>query len=163
MLRLTKIFHFDMAHVLKDYDGPCRNIHGHSYELRVTVKGEPICDPTNPKNGMVMDLHDLKCLVNDNIVSKLDHAFVVSSAMPADFIAVIKRDFEKVVVVDYQPTSENLILDMVMRLQRFYPSKLHCTASACRKRLVLTLSGKREFCYLLLAAGYWHDSPLVNL
>ena len=124
MLRLTKIFHFDMAHVLKDYDGPCRNIHGHSYELRVTVKGEPICDPTNPKNGMVMDLHDLKCLVNDNIVSKLDHAFVVSSVMPADFIAVIKRDFEKVVVVDYQPTSENLILDMVMRLQKVLPQQV---------------------------------------
>lgn len=124
MLRLTKIFHFDMAHVLKDYDGPCRNIHGHSYELRVTVKGEPICDPTNPKNGMVMDLHDLKCLVNDNIVSKLDHAFVVSSAMPADFIAVIKRDFEKVVVVDYQPTSENLIMDMVARLQKVLPQQV---------------------------------------
>ena len=117
MIRLTKIFHFDMAHVLKDYDGPCRNIHGHSYELRVTVKGEPICDPTNPKNGMVMDLHDLKCLVNDNIVSRLDHAFVVSSAMPADFISIIRRDFEKVVIVDYQPTSENLIMDMVSRLQ----------------------------------------------
>ena len=124
MLRLTKIFHFDMAHVLKDYDGPCRNIHGHSYELRVTVKGEPICDPTNPKNGMVMDLHDLKCLVNDNIVSKLDHAFVVNSAMPADFIAVIRRDFEKVVVVDYQPTSENLILDMVARLQKVLPQQV---------------------------------------
>ena len=121
MIRLTKIFHFDMAHVLKDYDGPCRNIHGHSYELRVMVKGEPICDPNNPKNGMVMDLHDLKCLVNDNIVSKLDHAFVLSSAMPADFIAIVQRDFEKVVVVDYQPTSENLILDMVETLQNVLP------------------------------------------
>ena len=124
MIRLTKIFHFDMAHVLKDYDGPCRNIHGHSYELRVTVKGEPICDPANPKNGMVMDLHDLKCLVNDNIVSKLDHAFVVSSAMPADFITVIKRDFEKVVIVDYQPTSENLIMDMVEKLQPQLPDNV---------------------------------------
>ncbi|MCQ2320454.1 MAG: 6-carboxytetrahydropterin synthase [Bacteroidales bacterium] len=121
MIRLTKIFHFDMAHVLKDYDGPCRNIHGHSYELRVTVKGEPICDPLSPKNGMVMDLHDLKCLVNDNVVSKLDHAFVLSSAMPADFIAIVKRDFEKVVVVDYQPTSENLIMDMVAKLQTLLP------------------------------------------
>lgn len=124
MIRLTKIFHFDMAHVLKDYDGPCRNIHGHSYELRVTVKGEPICDPNNPKNGMVMDLHDLKCLVNDNIVSKLDHAFVLSSAMPADFIAIVQRDFEKVVVVDYQPTSENLILDMVETLQNVLPQNV---------------------------------------
>ena len=124
MMLLTKIFHFDMAHVLKGYDGPCRNIHGHSYELRVTVKGEPLNDPQSPKNGMVMDLHDLKCLVNEQVVNRLDHAFVVSSAMPADFLAVVQRDFEKVVVVDYQPTSENLILDMVNRLQKVLPQQV---------------------------------------
>ena len=124
MMLLTKIFHFDMAHVLKGYDGPCRNIHGHSYELRVTVKGEPLIDPQSPKNGMVMDLHDLKCLVNDEIISRLDHAFVVSSAMASDLRELLQRDFEKVVVVDYQPTSENLILDMVRRLQAVLPQKV---------------------------------------
>lgn len=124
MMLLTKIFHFDMAHVLKDYDGPCRNIHGHSYELRVTVKGEPINDPQSSKNGMVMDLHDLKCLVNEQIVNRLDHAFVLSSAMPTDFLEIVQRDFEKVVVVDYQPTSENLILDMVHRLQKVLPQQV---------------------------------------
>lgn len=124
MMLLTKIFHFDMAHVLKDYDGPCRNIHGHSYELRVTVKGEPINDPQSPKNGMVMDLHDLKCLVNEQIVNRLDHAFVLSSAMPTDFLEIVQRDFEKVVVVDYQPTSENLILDMVHHLQKVLPQQV---------------------------------------
>lgn len=121
---LTKIFHFDMAHVLKDYDGPCRNIHGHSYELRVTVKGEPLNDPKSPKNGMVMDLHDLKCLVNEQVVNRLDHAFVVSSAMPTEFLEITQRDFDKVVVVDYQPTSENLILDMVDRLQKLMPKQV---------------------------------------
>lgn len=124
MMLLTKIFHFDMAHVLKDYDGPCRNIHGHSYELRVTVKGEPINDPQSPKNGMVMDLHDLKCLVNEQIVNRLDHAFVLSSAMPTDFLEIVQRDFEKIVVVNYQPTSENLILDMVHRLQKVLPQQV---------------------------------------
>ena len=124
MMLLTKIFHFDMAHVLKGYDGPCRNIHGHSYELRVTVKGEPVNDPQSPKNGMVMDLHDLKCLVNEQIVDRLDHAFVVSSAMPTEFLDIVQREFEKVVVVDYQPTSENLILDMVNRLQKVMPQQV---------------------------------------
>ena len=124
MMLLTKIFHFDMAHVLKGYDGPCRNIHGHSYELRVTVKGNPLNDPQSPKNGMVMDLHDRKCLVNEQIVNRLDHAFVVSSSMPSDFLAVVQRDFEKVVVVDFQPTSENLILDMVNRLQKVLPQQV---------------------------------------
>ena len=124
MMLLTKIFHFDMAHVLKGYDGPCRNIHGHSYELRVTVKGNPLNDPQSPKYGMVMDLHDLKCLVNEQVVNRLDHAFVVSSVMPADFLEIVQRDFEKVVLVDYQPTSENLILDMVNRLQKVLPQQV---------------------------------------
>ncbi len=61
-IRITKEFHFEMAHTLLGYDGPCRNIHGHSYELKVTLLGVPIDDPKNPKLGMVMDFGDLKKL-----------------------------------------------------------------------------------------------------
>ena len=43
-IRLTKEFSFEMAHTLAGYDGPCREIHGHSYKLFVTVKGEPVAD-----------------------------------------------------------------------------------------------------------------------
>ncbi len=39
MIRLTKIFNFEMAHALYGYDGPCKNIHGHSYQLEVTIAG----------------------------------------------------------------------------------------------------------------------------
>ena len=49
VIRLTKEFSFEMAHSLSGYDGACREIHGHSYKLFVTVQGEPNADPNNPK------------------------------------------------------------------------------------------------------------------
>ena len=44
MIRITKIFSFETAHVLYGYDGKCKNVHGHSYKLFVTLKGVPIDD-----------------------------------------------------------------------------------------------------------------------
>ncbi len=64
-IRITKEFRFEMAHALWNYDGLCRNLHGHSYILRVTVKGQPIADSNHPKFGMVMDFGDLKAIVKD--------------------------------------------------------------------------------------------------
>ena len=60
MILLTKHFDFEMAHALMDYPGKCRNIHGHSYKMEVTVVGE-----TQPDTGMVMDFKHLKDLVNE--------------------------------------------------------------------------------------------------
>ena len=52
-----------MAHSLPGHDGLCKNIHGHSYELLVTLIGEPIPDPRSPKYGMVIDFKDLKTII----------------------------------------------------------------------------------------------------
>ena len=62
-IRLTKEFRFEMAHALWDYDGLCRNIHGHSYILAVTVIGVPNEDRNSPTYGMVMHFGDLKRIV----------------------------------------------------------------------------------------------------
>ena len=59
VIRVTKEFSFEMAHALTNYDGPCRNIHGHSYRLFVTVSGIPSDDPRDPRNGMVIDFSEL--------------------------------------------------------------------------------------------------------
>ena len=70
VIRLTKEFSFEMAHSLSGYDGACREIHGHSYKLFVTVQGEPNADPNNPKYGMVMDFGELKRIVGRLIVDR---------------------------------------------------------------------------------------------
>jgi len=77
-IRITKHFDFESAHALYGYDGKCKNIHGHSYHLYVTVIGEPIVDAENPKNGMVMDFGDLKVIVKKEIITKFDHAVVLN-------------------------------------------------------------------------------------
>ena len=76
-IRVSKEFDFEMAHALWDYDGACKNVHGHSYKLFVTIIGEPINEPKNPKNGMVLDFGDLKSIVNSEIVDKLSYLSVV--------------------------------------------------------------------------------------
>ena len=76
-IRITKYFTFEMAHVLKGYDGPCKHIHGHSYGLYVTLKGEPITDTNSPKKGMVMDFKDLKAIVKSSNIDVFDHIMVI--------------------------------------------------------------------------------------
>ena len=121
MFYLTKIFHFEAAHALNGYDGKCRNIHGHSYEMRVTVKGMPLNEPGNPKNGMVIDFHDLKAIVNQEVIDKLDHSFIIGNNMPKDFVEITKQNFDKVVELPYQPTTENMLADFAQRIKRRLP------------------------------------------
>lgn len=124
MIRLTKIFHFEMAHALYGYDGPCKNIHGHSYELEVTIAGSPLNDPKNPKHGMVMDFSDLKKIVGEQIVDRLDHALLLNGNSPHRNIPELDANFEKVVFVEYQPTCENMLTDFVHRIQKLLPKNV---------------------------------------
>lgn len=116
-----------MAHALKGYDGPCRNIHGHSYELYVTVIGTPLKDASSPKNGMLMDFGDLKKIVRKSIVEEFDHALVLNKASADEFLPLNSEVFGKTILVDYQPTSENLLIDYAARLIPLLPAnvKLH--------------------------------------
>lgn len=123
-IRITKMYDFEMAHVLKDYDGPCRNIHGHSYKLFVTIAGTPITDENSPKKGMVMDFKDLKAIVRNNIVDRFDHALVISSKTDTEMIDNIKKYVEKLIIVDYQPTSENLVTDFAATIQSLLPENV---------------------------------------
>ena len=61
----------EMAHALHGYDGLCKNIHGHSYRLWVTIIGEVLQEKDNVKNGMVLDFSLLKKIVKPDIVDKL--------------------------------------------------------------------------------------------
>jgi 6-pyruvoyltetrahydropterin/6-carboxytetrahydropterin synthase len=127
IIRLTKEFKFEMAHALKGYDGPCRHIHGHSYELYVTVVGIPLQDPSSPKNGMLMDFGDLKKIVRSSIVEGFDHALVLNRESADEFLPLKSEVFGKTILVEYQPTSENLLIDFAARLIPLLPSnvKLH--------------------------------------
>ncbi|MEN8201758.1 MAG: 6-carboxytetrahydropterin synthase [Bacteroidota bacterium] len=112
-IRVTKEFDFEMAHALWNYDGACRNIHGHSYRLFVTLLGEPNGDSKDPKFGMVIDFKDLKALVKGPVVDFFDHSLVVYREADGDILDSIRQMYEKVHVFDFQPTCENMVLYIV--------------------------------------------------
>lgn len=91
MIFTTKIFKFEAAHYLPYHEGKCKNMHGHNYKLEVTFGGTPFTE--GKSKGMVIDFSDLKQLVNESIIQKLDHA-------------LLNDYFEN-------PTAENMVLHFI--------------------------------------------------
>ncbi len=115
-IRVTKKFTFDMAHALYGYDGPCKNIHGHTYILSVTLKGNVLQNNNHPKNGMVIDFTDFKKIIVENIIQVFDHSLVLNSNSPHGGLNEIRENFEKINYVPYQPSCENLLIDFFDRI-----------------------------------------------
>ena len=138
MIRITKIFNFETAHVLYNYDGKCKNMHGHSYKLFVTVKGNPINDLDHHKNGLVVDFGDIKKIVKEEIVDIWDHAVLVNGDSPHKLLGEsLESQGHKVIFCDYQPTCENMLYDIAAKIKSKLPThvqlaylKLHETENS---------------------------------
>ena len=127
-IRITKQFNFETGHALYGYDGKCRNVHGHSYKLSVTVIGNPITDTSHVKLGMVIDFSDLKKIVKEEIVNQFDHATVFNKNTPhLELAKELTQRGHNVILADYQPTSENMVLDFAVKIKARLPEniKLH--------------------------------------
>ncbi len=124
-VRITKQFTFETGHALFGYDGKCRNVHGHSYKLSVTVIGHPIKDAKHVKHGMVMDFGDLKAIVKREIVDVFDHATVFNKNTPHVHLAqTLKNEGHNVLLVDYQPTSECMVIDFAKTISAHLPEHI---------------------------------------
>lgn len=122
-LRITRSFSFEMAHFLPGYKGPCRNIHGHSFKLLVTVFGTPAHIPGDPKDGMIIDFQELKELVNKEIICKYDHALLVKKGLIGREIKEYEG-FENIIETNFQPTSEMLIIEFADVLKKILPENV---------------------------------------
>lgn len=120
-IRISRSFHFEMAHALYGYDGPCKNVHGHSYRLKVVVLGKTESDNKSPKWGMVMDYSELKKIVEQCILTEFDHALVINELSPHKKLAQDNPLMGKLMLTKYQPTCENLLHDFVQRLKIHLP------------------------------------------
>jgi len=136
-IRVTKFYDFEMAHALWNYDGLCKNIHGHTYKLFVTVLGTPVTDTNNKKMGMVIDFGDLKKIVKTEIVDQLDHSLVIYKNAPHQKLLELNEMYQRHFVFDFQPTCENLVIWMVNKIKPLLPNgvelknlKLYETASS---------------------------------
>jgi len=124
-IRITKQFNFETAHALYGYDGLCKNVHGHSYKLDVTVIGNPIDDTSDKKNGMLIDFSELKKIVKKKIVSVFDHSIILNVTSPhKDLADNLEEKGHKVVRVNYQPTCELMILDFSKIISNELPSNI---------------------------------------
>lgn len=104
-MKVTKQFEFEMAHMLENHPSLCKNLHGHSYKLFVTVEGPVV-------NDMVVDFKDLKEIVKNLIVDPLDHCFAFNYNTQDDFekdlIEVVKKHNKKYIAFPWRTSCENM-------------------------------------------------------
>jgi 6-pyruvoyltetrahydropterin/6-carboxytetrahydropterin synthase len=103
--KIAKEFKWEMGHRLPFHDGPCKNLHGHTYRMRIEIEGELM------DNGMVLDYYDLKQMVLP-IIDELDHSFVVDSTDQV-MIDFLESNEMKHKIIDYFSTAENLTTFMI--------------------------------------------------
>lgn len=107
MIALTKVFRFECAHAILGYPGACANIHGHSYELHVSVTGVSLGDHFIEGMGIIMDFKELKAIVQQHVISALDHQLVLSKAFAA---ATSTLPAKGLLFFENEPTAENLLI-----------------------------------------------------
>lgn len=122
MLKLTKIFQFEMAHAIHGYEGACKNIHGHSYELHVSVSSDCTNDYWLPAPGFMIDFKTIKELVRSAVINKLDHCLMLSP----NFIAGQPNyaSTENLFIFEAEPTAENLLIYIKQALQQKLPDNI---------------------------------------
>lgn len=122
-ISITKIFTFDTAHALENYPGKCRAIHGHTYTLYVTVSGAVRDEPGHPFDGMIIDFSELKTWVNEAVISHFDHFLLLKKG------SVLSKlnypEWDRIYLTDYQPSCENILLDICDRLNNSVPADIN--------------------------------------
>ncbi len=122
MLQLTKIFHFEMAHAIHGYSGSCKNIHGHSYELHVTVSSRGRTDEYIPTPGFIIDFKEIKAMVKSSVIGYFDHKLLLSQAFIAGHPTFSKQ--ENLVIWEWEPTAENILIYMKQKLDEHFMDKI---------------------------------------
>ena len=105
MITVTKTVKFDAAHVLTNHQGLCKNLHGHTYRVDVSVS-----QPDDEGRDMVIDFKDLKGLATEIICDRFDHAFIynTASAGEKEIAAVVEKNGMRTVPIPFRSTAENL-------------------------------------------------------
>lgn len=116
-----KEFTFDAAHALDGYSGKCKNIHGHTYHLKIGVVGAPNDDETSSDYGMVMDFKELKSLYETEIENRFDHQLILKDN--SRFRGSVEGT-TSVRFVPYQPTCENMLSEIVLLLRQKLPEEV---------------------------------------
>jgi len=119
-IRITKEFDFEAAHALDGYEGKCKDIHGHSYHLKITLIGEPSKDVLLSDCGMVVDFGEIKSIVREHVYENFDHRLLLRNDSR---FKGLEKDNERIRYVNYQPTCENMLIEIVGMVQKCLQGK----------------------------------------
>ena len=132
MITVTKTVRFDAAHVLTNHQGLCKNLHGHTYRVDVSV-----AQAEDDERDMVIDFKDLKGIANEVICDRFDHAFIsnTESAGEKEIAAVVEKNGMRTVAIPFRSTAENLAKMFYNELKSRVPGlsavKVWETAASC--------------------------------
>lgn len=129
-IRITKEFDFEAAHALDGYEGKCRDIHGHSYHLKITLIGEPRADKSQPECGMVVDFGEIKSIIREHVYEEFDHRLLLRN--DSRFMGLEKEN-ERIRYVNYQPTCENMLIEIVGMVEKQLNSKVKLHSAFLRE------------------------------
>ena len=106
---ITKKIEIDMGHRVPGHENKCKNFHGHRWIFEVGVDDQIITTPGAPDEGMVLDFGELKKIMMKEIDEHLDHGFMMydQDEYASDF-KKYQSDGQKIIFVDFVPTSENI-------------------------------------------------------
>jgi len=114
MIQITKTFTFDAGHRLSDYEGKCKQLHGHTYKCEITVEGDL------DNRCMIMDFTDLKKAFKEEIDRKFDHRFLMKKGdiLNEEIAKVLPTGDNSICWVEYNPTAENIASDIFEIIKR---------------------------------------------
>ena len=96
---------FDSAHFLANYEGKCRNIHGHRWRIIIEIMS-PSLNTEEALDGMIVDFSTLKKDIKDE-VDYFDHALIIEKgSMKTSTLTALKEENLRIVEVDFRPTAE---------------------------------------------------------
>jgi 6-pyruvoyltetrahydropterin/6-carboxytetrahydropterin synthase len=107
-MKVSKEFHWEMAHRLPFHSGRCKNLHGHSYKALVQFEGEL------NQNGMLIDFYDIFNVVNP-IIDEMDHS-IICDRNDQELIEIAKKINERIVIIDKPTTAENISIYIAERI-----------------------------------------------
>ena len=132
MITVTKTVKFDAAHILTNHQGLCKNLHGHTYRVDISVS-----QPEGDERDMVIDFKDLKRIATETICDRFDHAFIYNteSAGEREIAAVVEKNGMRTVAIPFRSTAENLAKlfynDLKPRIPGLSAVKVWETADSC--------------------------------
>ena len=132
MITVTKTIKFDAAHVLTNHQGLCKNLHGHTYRVDISVSQDE-----NDRSDMVIDFKDLKGIAGEVIVERFDHAFIYNteSTGEREIAEVVEKNGMRTVAIAFRSTAENLARmffhELKVRIPGLSAVKVWETAESC--------------------------------